>query len=533
MLQLPAKVVILPSMPTPPTSDRARDLGDFQTPLELAREVWSVLNDLGIRPGRVLEPTCGTGNFLASLPIDDRSPQEVRGIELQPDYAAEARRSVARFNGTSARIIQADLFAMDFRRDLQWQTDGPLVIVGNPPWITSAELSRLGSSNIPEKSNFLGLSGLDAVTGAANFDLGEAVWMKLLAETAVEYPTIALLCKTSVARNVIRFIYQNSVPAERIVLRNIDARKWFNAAVGACLLIVRVGPEPLRPDVEVFDDLSAGLPSHGMGLRNGTLIRDTDLYDRYAFADGSCPCTWRQGIKHDAASVMVLRYDDGLWINGLGETVDIEDEYRYPLVRSTELFHQEHPRPECAVIVPQRSLSANPKTLTGTAPRLWRYLCDHGGILDARKSSMLKNRPRFSVFGVGEYTFAPYKVAISGFHKECRFRVLRPFRGKSVIPDDTSYFIACRHSWQTVILARLLNSRPALGMLAALRFDDAKRPTTKRVLERIDLREILKRQDTRELFDAVEHDRRRFPSDEPLPPDASTDLEELLFAGVS
>ena len=44
-----------------------RDLGDFQTPPELAAAVLECLGPIGRRWPRVLEPTCGQGHFIAAL----------------------------------------------------------------------------------------------------------------------------------------------------------------------------------------------------------------------------------------------------------------------------------------------------------------------------------------------------------------------------------------------------------------------------------------------------------------------------------
>lgn len=48
-----------------------------------------------------------------------------------------------------------------------------------------------------------------------------------------------------------------------------------------------------------------------------------------------------------------------------------------------------------------------------------------------------RGKPRFSVFGVGDYTFAPWKVAVSGFYQVPRFVKVGPMGGKPVVFDDT------------------------------------------------------------------------------------------------
>src|SRR5262249_35602690 len=151
---------------------------------------------VGERWARVLEPTCGRGHFLAGLLALDPPPREVHGVELQGGHYLNALALAGRAPAAvKAGVTGADLFALDLKLTPRRSEDGPLLVVGNPPWVTSAELGALGRGNAPPKRNVKGARGLDAKTGAANFDLAEAVWIKLLTELADERPTVALLCK--------------------------------------------------------------------------------------------------------------------------------------------------------------------------------------------------------------------------------------------------------------------------------------------------------------------------------------------------
>jgi hypothetical protein len=146
--------------------------GDFQTPLALAT---SALDSLGqSRWTRVLEPTCGIGSFLkASMQLG--ATVERIGIEVQPDYVGAARAA-------GFAVLPINIFDLDFGKDLPWQSDGPLLVIGNPPWVTNAQLGSLGSLNLPAKSNIRNLRGLDAMTGASNFDIAEFIFLKLMVE---------------------------------------------------------------------------------------------------------------------------------------------------------------------------------------------------------------------------------------------------------------------------------------------------------------------------------------------------------------
>ena len=95
------------------------------------------------------------------------------------------------------------------------------------------------------------------------------------------------------------------------------------------------------------------------------------------------------------------------------------------------------------------------------------------------------------MFGVGGYSYSRYKVGVSGFYKKPLFSVLYSNDNKPVMTDDTSYFI-CFDSYDMAYTAMLLlNSKKVQGFLTSIAFLDAKRPYTKKVLERIDFFKIV------------------------------------------
>lgn len=59
------------------------------------------------------------------------------------------------------------------------------------------------SIQVPDRTNLRSVRGIDALTGESNFDVAEYIWMRLLTELRRDEPTVALLCKTSVARRVL------------------------------------------------------------------------------------------------------------------------------------------------------------------------------------------------------------------------------------------------------------------------------------------------------------------------------------------
>ncbi len=472
-----------------------KDLGDFQTPRPLVDAVLARLLAGGERFERVLEPTCGRGHFLNGLLDGSCPPREIRGVELQADHAAAARSVVA----GHGQIVHADLFRLDLGRDLNWASGGRLLVVGNPPWVTVAALGASGGlarNPGPTRTNARRTRGLDAMTGGSNFDLATAVWIKLIRELASDRPTIALLCKTSVVRGLLQAVRSDDLPVTAATFWTIDAARWFRASVAAGLLRVEVGPGPKVTEVPVYPDLAASAPTTTWGVGNGPIVADLPAYRRSEFADGAGPIAWRQGVKHDATAVMELTpQPGGGWANGLGEPVEVEADRIYPWFKATDLARGTNPEPRRSVLITQKSLGDDPRDLARTAPRLWDYLQRHADRFARRKSSIYRGRPPFALFGVGPYTFSPFKVAISGLHKAFRFRAIGLVDGRPPLVDDTCYFLPCPTAEAACTLAGALNGPEVADLLLGLTFLDNKRPVTKAVLRRIDPRAVLARTD--------------------------------------
>ena len=108
------------------------------------------------------------------------------------------------------------------------------------------------------------------------------------------------------------------------------------------------------------------------------------------------------------------------------------------------------------------------------------------------------------MFGVGDYSYSPYKVAISGFYKKPLFSVLYSDTGKPVMLDDTCYFI-CFDNFNDAYVAMLyLNNERVQRFLEGISFKDSKRPYTKKVLIRIDFNKIVENISLEELRNTEE-----------------------------
>ena len=143
-------------------------------------------------------------------------------------------------------------------------------------------------------------------------------------------------------------------------------------------------------------------------------------------------------------------------------------------------------------MVTQRSVGENTDRIQSEAPKTYKYLENHAHLLDSRKSSIYRGKPKFSIFGVGEYTFLPWKVAISGLYKKLNFCLVGPIDGKPVIFDDTVNFLSFTTEGEAKFIHSLLMSEPARKFYDASIFWEEKRPITAEILRRLSLKEVAK-----------------------------------------
>jgi hypothetical protein len=464
------------------------EFGDFQTPLALAREVSSLAATQGVEADLVFEPTCGIGAFLVAA-AEAFPKARLLGWDINRDYVRQAEAALAQAGAAArAKVGQQDFFTHDWETELSG-IGGSLLALGNLPWVTNAAVSGVNGSNLPAKENFLGFRGIEARTGKSNFDISEWMLIRLVKALRGRRATIAMLCKTATARKVLRFAWQNDGRIARASLHLIDAKKHFGASVDARLLLAQTG-EAGPPEADVFDGLATERRSSTLGLAGLDLVSDIKAYGRLKHLEGLCPYQWRSGVKHDCVSVMELsRAGDGTLRNKLGEETRIEPDYLYPLPKCSDLANGRI-EPERFVLVTRRRVGEDTAAIATKAPQTWRYLNSHRQLFEARKSSIYSNHVPFALFGIGDYSFASWKAAVSGLRRAPRFAVVGPMNGKPVMFDDTCYFLPFEDACEARVVAEVLNSRECQVFLASLTFTDSKRPITVELLQRLNIRAI-------------------------------------------
>lgn len=477
-------------------SAKTREFGDFQTPPDLARRICESLASSGVSPSLIIEPTYGMGNFiLAALDVFP-NVELVYGVELQERYEWHLKIALL-LKAMLGRRVQAkielhhdNIFTHAFPEKILNAKN--FLILGNPPWVTSAALGALESANLPQKQNLKALNGMDALTGKSNFDISEYILLRLLDQFAERKGTLALIIKNATAKNIVELLPQKQYPLENLRTLEIDAAREFNVAVDASVFVAELGAGRVEKICRVATLEKPQQTKREFGWVSDKFVADAEKYKVHASLDGESIFVWRQGIKHDCARVMELEVrDESLW-NGDKEQVQVESEYVYWILKSSDLQNFEA-TPRKKVIITQKKLGEDTSSLRVNAPRLWKYLEAHGAHLDQRKSSIYRDKPRFSMFGVGDYSFAPYKVAISGLYKEPNFALVCLVDHRPVLVDDTCYMLGFENYLDALITTTILNSEPVKQFLQAIVFSDAKRPFTKHALMRVDISKLIAR----------------------------------------
>lgn len=465
------------------------EFGDFQTPLELAKLVCQKLDEIGINPETIIEPTCGVGAFIEASANQFEKAKKFIGVEINENYLDELETRKKDFHLKNRMIfVQGDFFSFDWDTLIK-NSKGSILVIGNFPWVTNSQQGSIGGVNLPTKNNFQNHNGFDAMTGKSNFDISE--WMLIQTAKWLKHRKgyLAMLCKTSVARKFLNHLHSEKIGVLRSAIYGIDAKRYFNVSVDACLLFCEFDEQSHNYDYDVYETLES-TQSERVGHRNGITVRDLVTFERLSNYYGHSQTKWRSGIKHDCSDVMEFQKAGEGYINGLGEVVEIESTYLYPLLKGSDVANGRIAKTNRYVLVTQKTVGESTSPIKKLAPKTWAYLESHAKYLDERKSRIYKDNPQFSIFGVGPYTFAPYKIAICSLYKKLAFQLIKQIEGKPVVFDDTVYFLSFDKEQEANKAFSILASPLAKDFYSALIFWDEKRPIKTSILNSLNLQQF-------------------------------------------
>ena len=480
----------------PVSEQEARDeFGDWQTNYQLACNVCQLMKEKGIRPQVVIEPTCGKGAFVLAALQTFESLELVYGIDIYKPYLNVLKLNLleksfdSHRHNAKIRLFHSSIFDFDFKPIKEQCGQKNILVIGNPPWVTNSKLGSINSNNLPFKSNFKNQRGIDAITGKGNFDIAEYICNMMIREFGGTSTQLTFLIKNSVIKNLVYRQKSNHENISKIEQYNIDAAKEFSVSVAASLLYLEFGSGKAQ-ECSVFDFYSRA-KQYSYGWVGEKFVSNTEIYRKWQRFDNESQLEWWSGIKHDCSKVMELTKNaEGQFVNALNEIVDIEPELVYPLVKSSDISNGNITKTRKYVIVTQHSPSESTDYIAKQYPKTYAYLTSHADMLDGRGSIIYKKRPRFAMFGIGDYSFKKYKIAVSALYKIPRFALVEPIDGRPVMLDDTCYLIGFDNKEEAQMTLYLLNHTITKAFIETIMFSDAKRVINKDLLMRIDIAEV-------------------------------------------
>lgn len=472
---------------------KKRELGDFQTPSVLADLLVKVLKTKNLSPNVIVEPTCGEGSILIAS-HNVFNPQKSLGIEIQKSYTDKLAQNLT----NNISILNKDFFvSLPNIKDFISENEN-ILFVGNPPWVTNSELSALGSDNLPDKSNFDNIRGIEAITGKSNFDISEYIIKLLIDNFSYKKAVFAFLCKISVAKKIMNRLWKKKLQYKSAEIYPIDSKKYFSAAVDACLFYLDCSEKKENSELGIFESIENPVKKYTSGFYKNVYFEDLakksalEIYGKSQFI-------WRNGVKHDCSKVMEFIITNNGLQNGYNESVDIESDLVFPYLKSSDLVKNKF-IDRRRILVTQKFINEPTDYIQIKYPKTWAYLTEHTEDFEKRKSVIYKNKCRYSIFSVGDYTFKPYKIAISGLYKSICFKLITPYEDKTVLLDDTCNFISFDSKEKAEFILELLQTETALQYLNARISWEAKRPVKTEVLNSIDFEKLAKIENKANLY---------------------------------
>ena len=415
-------------------------------------------------------------------------------------------------NGVWARIIKNN-FAPLFLEPCHY-------IVGNPPWVNWTNLpDDYRRSTMPLWEHY-GLfpkreSGMDTILGAASYDISMlmtyvAADKYLRAGGKLGFVLPQNLFKSAAAgQGFRRFLLPGNIPIGPIIVEDMVELNPFEGASNRTSVAIfgknRAVSYPVT--YQYWKKKNAGRGS-GIGFDTpyeevtsskitfkdwkAEPVDSTDRTSPWLTARpkslrvlrrlaGASRYVGRIGIKCSMNGVFWLAVNGKrpgglLMVSNVTERAKrsvpsiqaaIESELVYPLLRGMDV-QAWSVKPELSVLLTHEEgmrLKAIPvEEMQRKFVKAWGYL--HRFEDDLRKSGIIKryfksDSPFYSIFNIGDYTFAPYKVVIREIAGGLTCAVAGEHEGRPIIPDHKLVMVGFEREVEAHYVCALLNSSPA------------------------------------------------------------------------
>jgi hypothetical protein len=211
---------------------------------------------------------------------------------------------------------------------------------------------------------------------------------------------------------------------------------------------------------------------------------------------GECDQDIRHGVKDDAQDVFSITRD---------QLADIEPDFVYPYLKSKHIVKYGLFGHELRLVPINKANEDNEELLKNEFPQTYQYLSQNRDILENRSSSWLDNGTFYNIFGIGDYTWAEYKLVWCRLGFKPHFAVVSTVNDedlgeKMVIPGDHFMFIGTNNKQEAHFLCALLNSsiyQKSLKDIAS----EGKASLSKSVVSKLEIPEWTETEESQRLAD--------------------------------
>jgi len=516
----PASAAFLPSrmLPALVPATTLHPLGAFYTPAWL---VHLALDQVGwpSPAARLVDPTCGAGAFLAGAALALRNDpsrltenaSHISGADIHPLAVLGAR--VACLCAVADLLEPGQPFEPDIRIANLFDPS-PFephdIVVGNPPWIRFSELAPETQSRVAHAAHHYGLVPPSSFHGGSQLDLSAVCAYRMLDEHLRTEGRAAFVMPSSLLRSASaapfrRFVLPDGTSLRLDHVTDFGSLRVFPSATNRSSLLAWTKGKPQRASIparmvestrRLAEDASCALellqPKSCIARfvgKNRSLACFPN--DDVSLLEGACShVRGRKGVTTDLNGAYFVRVlgpgsRPGLLLvinnaTSRGKTVpvhtfDVEEELVFPLLKGSKQIHPFHvDAPTMAVLLPNRTVTRIPdeQVFAEIFPAAHAHFTwvekETAGALSARSTyrRMLaaSRAPFFSVYNVGDYTFAPHKVVWAEIARTlvAGIATSSPLADdcapKVIVPDHKVYFAPFDHLEPALFLCALLSS---------------------------------------------------------------------------
>jgi hypothetical protein len=413
----------------------------------------------------ILDPTAGRGSLLESLirvavqeniPIDQEMLNRLHGVEKEKEFTRNFSLRISETYDIPYRINPirvGDILTDENNRKVD-------ILFGNPPWVNFTDLPEEEKENI--KPHFLkyGLapSAGKLLLGNSRIDLAALIIMKTMEANlkkggdAYFFSPLSLILNEG-AHNIFR---KGIVKNKKFSIREIwdyNGFKIFRDVATRCGLLHLQRDREMEQIIPYHSMLNSStwkkLEASPIAEKGSAYIitdpRRSSLpsIPRIPVCKESIP---RQGINTGGRNNLYIfntcknKGKGLLELSNKDRTILLPEDLVYPLITTDQFRSQEEP--SRYIFLPY---TKDGTILTEGAlkqyPSAWNYLEKNKEQLQNRKGVMMQSKMRrgnyWSLFGLGPYTFFPWKIVWESYGKR-RFNPLlfSHFEGKPWIPNQ-------------------------------------------------------------------------------------------------